>query len=201
MTFSETPAEEKTETAESVLTDVAALAEDGSRYFTVHADQVEADVENPVSEEEEDSEPVPVEDAVALQEQLSTIRYSNVMQGTDLEYTNYGYDLKESILIQEPKASYYCSFLLDLSDLTPEMNKDGSIELNDADGRSVFEIPAPWLEDANGVVSEQASYDLTKTDVGYVLTVTADPTWMNAEERAFPNGSMPPVSWHQRKTM
>lgn len=117
----------------------------------------------------------------------SSVRYENVWEETDLEYSVTAQNVKECIVIQAPREDYQYSFMLQLADLTPELNDDGSISLYNEQKEVIFSIPAPYMEDANGVYSSEAAYTLEETeDGGYCLTVTADSQWMNAEDRAFP---------------
>ena len=77
--------------------------------------------------------------------------------------------------------------MLNLQGLTPTLEADGSVLLRGADGEPVYEIPAPYLADADGATSlEDAAYKLERISGGYLLTVEADPEWMNAPERAYP---------------
>ena len=132
------------------------------------------------------------EETPFLEEQItpsrlrSSVLYEEVFPGVDLFYENYSYDTKETILVKAPLESYSFCFRLDLQELTPVMQADGSILLVNEEETAVYLIPAPYMVDGNGAYSEAASYTLTETEDGWLLTVTADAAWMNDPARAFP---------------
>ena len=89
--------------------------------------------------------------------------------------------------------------MLNLQGLTPTLEADGSVLLRGADGEPVYEIPAPYLADADGATSlEDAAYKLERVSGGYLLTVEADPEWMNAPERAYPVTLDPTILLHNK---
>ncbi len=116
----------------------------------------------------------------------SALEYTDVINGADIRYENYANTIKESIVIPEAQAEYVYSFRMETEGLTPTLQEDGSILLQAADGSVVYSIPAPYMIDANNEYSYEAEYTLTEAGDAWILTVTADAAWMNAEERAFP---------------
>ena len=115
------------------------------------------------------------------------VLYENVFPGVDLQYELYSYDVKESILVKEPLSGYSFSFRLDLAGLTPAMQEDGSILLTDSGENVIYAIPAPYMTDADGAYSEAVTYQLTRQEDGtWILTVTADESWIESPDRAFP---------------
>ena len=122
------------------------------------------------------------------------VLYRNVCDGVDLQYELYSRDVKETILINRTRDSYAFSFRLETDGLTPELTQDGSVELRNAGGETVYLIPAPYMTDAAGAFSDAVSYALEKLASGsWELTVTADDTWINAESRALPVSIDPTV--------
>lgn len=79
---------------------------------------------------------------------------------------------------------------MDLNQLEAVLNPDGSVSILDPSSmETVYTIPAPIAYDANGAYAAQESLHFILTQTGnhtYSLTVVADPTWINAPERAFP---------------
>ena len=111
-------------------------------------------------------------DKIQPQKIRSSVAFDNVMDGVSLLYQNYGYNVKESIIIEKPQEQYAYSFVLNLQGLTPTLEADGSVLLRGADGEPVYEIPAPYLADADGATSlEDAAYKLERISGGYLLTV------------------------------
>ena len=138
-------------------------------------------------------------DKIQPQKIRSSVAFDNVMDGVSLLYQNYGYSVKESIIIEKPQEQYAYSFVLNLQGLTPTLEADGSVLLRGADGEPVYEIPAPYLADADGATSlEDAAYKLERISGGYLLTVEADPEWMNAPERAYPVTLDPTILLHNK---
>lgn len=58
--------------------------------------------------------------------------------------------------------------------------------MTDDQEQPVYEIPTPFMIDANGEFSDAVTYSLTQLEDSYLLTVEADAQWLEAEERAYP---------------
>ena len=117
----------------------------------------------------------------------STVQYDQIRDGVSLQYMVTGYHVKESIVIEKPQSSYSFQFRMQLTNLTPDMQEDGSILFHNQDGDSVYEIPAPYMIDAGLNMSDQVSYTLRMvSETCYDLLVQADAAWINGEERSFP---------------
>ena len=115
------------------------------------------------------------------------VLYQNVYDGVDLRYTLYSYNVKETIVLHQPRNSYSFPFALDAEGLTPALLEDGSIELRTTDDEAIYQIPAPYMYDSEGAESNDVSYALEETASGsWTLTVTANADWINDEARVFP---------------
>ena len=136
------------------------------------------------------------EDVSALSNLISKAIYSNVYEGIDLEYILIGNKIKENIVVNEKSDSYTFSFEIKLNKLKAEL-KSNSIILCDYDtGAEIYKIPAPYMQDSKGEYSNDVSYTLTQNSKWkYTLTVTANPNWINSEERAFPVRIDPPFNY------
>lgn len=136
---------------------------------------------------DEPAEPVEsVEEQVQPDKITSKVTYENVLPGVDLVYQNYGFNVKESIVIKSQQDTYQYSFLLNFDGLTPVLGPNGGVSIKNSQDEVIYQIPAPYMVDANQAVSYDASYELALTEQGYVLTVTADEAWMDSAERAYP---------------
>ena len=136
---------------------------------------------------DEPAEPVEsVEEQVQPDKISSKVTYENVLPGVDLVYQNYGFNVKESIVIKSQQDMYRYSFLLNFDGLTPVLEPNGGVSLKNSQDEVIYQIPAPYMVDANQAVSYDASYELALTEQGYVLTVTVDEAWMDSAERAYP---------------
>ena len=117
---------------------------------------------------------------------VASVSYEQDQVNTQYTYTLQGRDLKEEIIVSSPQTQYVYAFRLNLTGLEAELEEDGSVTLHDAQ-TTVFTIPAPHMRDAQGETSTDAAYTLQQISDGiYVLTLTADATWMNDAARAFP---------------
>ena len=117
----------------------------------------------------------------------SKILYEEVFPGVDLEYIVDPGTVKENIIVNEKATTYQYSFALNLTGLYPVMQDDGSIIVYDQDADTKeYEIPAPFMYDALGNVSEDVAYALIGSGNTYTLTVTANADWINTEGRNFP---------------
>lgn len=116
----------------------------------------------------------------------SSLIYQNVFPGIDLQYTAFGYNIKEQIIVNEPQESYRFDFLLESDGLSAVLNENGSVSFLNADQEEVYQIPIPCMEDAAGLGSFDVHFALNETEQGTVLTVEADKEWINSEDREFP---------------
>lgn len=127
------------------------------------------------------------EDMSVLNNLVSKAIYADIYDGIDIEYILVGNNIKENIIVKEKQNSYTFSFELKLNKLSAEL-KDGTIILSDYDsGEQVYEIPVPYMFDANNVYSDSVEYSLVQNNKWkYTFTVTADAEWINSDDRAFP---------------
>ncbi len=126
----------------------------------------------------------------------SKIRYENIFSGVDLEYTITGDSLNKFIIINEKCDTYSYKFDLELKNLSPELEEDGSIVLYHSEnaGEPVYVIPAPYMFDSAEVYSDDVHYTLTQKNKNkYCLEITANEDWLNSSERVYPITIDPPV--------
>jgi len=140
------------------------------------------------------------EEATELQKQMtldklsSRILYPDILDGVDLEYVVKSGNIKENIIVKEKLDSYSYSFTISLNNLTAILNADGSVSLKNASDEIVYTIPSGYMYDANGEYSEAVTYTLTDLGNGkYTFGVTADESWINSADRAFPVTIDPPI--------
>ena len=118
----------------------------------------------------------------------TSVVYESVQQGIDLKYVLQANDIKEYIVVEAPQSAYVYRFGLLLEGLEAELTEQGDIILRDSEtDEEPYTIPAPFMVDANGVVSTDVCYELEQIgDGAYILTVEADASWFGQEERAYP---------------
>lgn len=118
----------------------------------------------------------------------TSVVYESVQQGIDLKYVLQANDIKEYIVVEAPQSAYVYQFGLLLEGLEAELTEQGDIILRDSEtDEEPYMIPAPFMVDANGVVSTDVCYELEQIgDGAYILKVEADAAWFGQEERAYP---------------
>lgn len=151
-------------------------------FTPLNTNKVSVVIENPQSNNSRK-----FEDMSVLNNLVSKAIYANVYDGIDIEYILVGNNIKENIIVKEKQDSYTFSFELKLNKLSAEF-VNGAIILYDYDsGEQVYEIPVPYMYDANNVYSDSVEYSLVQNNKWkYTFTVTADAEWINADDRAFP---------------
>ena len=151
-------------------------------FTPLNTNKVDVEIENP----QENNSRI-FDDVKVLQNLVSRATYSNIYNGVDIEYVLVGNNIKENIIVNTKQSTYSYTFELKLSKLTAELS-DGSIIISDSTTKeALYEIPAPYMLDANGAFSNNVEYSLEQTSKWeYTFTVTASADWINAEDRAFP---------------
>ena len=151
-------------------------------FTPLNTNKVSVAIENPQKNNSRKFENVKV-----LSNLISKATYSNIYNGTDIEYILTENNIKENIIVNSKQDSYVYSFELKLNKLTAELT-NGSIVLSDSTtGEKMYVIPAPYMYDASNAYSNNVEYTLAQNSkYKYTFTVTADKEWINSEERAFP---------------
>ena len=136
----------------------------------------------------------------------ASVLYENVYPGVDLQYDTFSYNVKESIVLNEAPGMASTgenttetantsegalvpekyTFLLELTDLTPTLQEDGSISLTNGEGTMIYSIPTPYMMDSAGEYSNAVQYTLEQQENGYLLTVLPDINWLTAENLVYP---------------
>jgi RHS repeat-associated protein len=115
----------------------------------------------------------------------ATVAYPDVLPGTGVEVTATPTGVKEDLVLADAKAPAVFFFDLDLDGLSAVEAGDGVHFLDDA-GQVVAAVPAGFMVDAAGVVSEDVRMDLVGPANDPVLKVRIDKSWLTAKDRAFP---------------
>ena len=151
-------------------------------FTPLNTNKVSVEIENP-----EENNSRKFDDVKKLNKLVSKATYKDIYSGIDLEYILVGNNIKENIIVKEKQSEYSFSFEIKLNKLNAELENNAIVLTDSKTGEKVYEIPAPYMLDANGEYSDSVEYTLTKDSKWkYTLTVIADPSWINAEEREFP---------------
>jgi RHS repeat-associated protein len=135
--------------------------------------------------------------AMAHNKSSSSLTYKNMIPGVDLKYIISSGTLKENIVVKQAQDTYSYDFLLGTDNLTAEKLEDGSIRFFDAADhtKEVYNIPAPYMFDAQNSLSDAVAFTLEETETGYRLNITADTDWINDPTRTFPVTIDPEVEY------
>lgn len=114
-----------------------------------------------------------------------TVVYQNVVANVDIVYTVQHSVLKEDIVLKSKDAPNSFKFRLNANGLTVA-EKDGTIALFDAKGNEVFAFAPLYMEDSNGKRSENVQLTCTSVKNGYEITISADASFLNAEDTIYP---------------
>ena len=118
----------------------------------------------------------------------SRMSYSNVFNNTDIVYDVNSYQVKESIVINEYDASVYgYLYTLNTGTLVPVLNEDGSIDLLAPNSTEVvMTMPAPFMIDDAGAVSNDVTVALEQKGNVWLLAYQMPIHWLASAERAWP---------------
>lgn len=121
------------------------------------------------------------EDGVAVD---NAIRYSNVFDNVDFQYTVLGNTIKEDIILLKPQERNEFSYYLK-SDSLKFKKQDGCVVAYETSAdEPVFVFRAPIMYDADGYSSIDIDLDFSPSSGK--LTITADEDWLKDEDRAYP---------------
>ena len=122
-------------------------------------------------------------------ERTDMLVFEGVHDGADYEYSVTGNGVKENIVVKEKADVYRYPFVLHMENVTARFDESNNrvAFISNENGEEVFFIPAPFMTDANGIISTAVTYELKNATNGDAMfTVTADSDWINDESRIFP---------------
>ena len=111
----------------------------------------------------------------------SAANYRDALPGVDAGYQALGDGVKETLSLTSRSAASSFRFALRHSaGLTPVLRGSGEVELRDAQGESVFVVPAPTVQEAGqrAPTSSHVAYALSADKA--TLTVEVDPEWLGS---------------------
>lgn len=129
------------------------------------------------------------------------VLYKDVLPGIDLRHVSLNNEVKEDWIINEYNDINEFNYVVN-TDLTPQLEDDGSIGFFENKENQVFTLPSPLMEDSNinnglgsGVKSKQLHYELnTLGDNQYSIKLVVDKEWLESKDRVYPVYIDPSVS-------
>jgi len=127
----------------------------------------------------------------------SAVTYSDVSPAVDLEYRVASTVVKTTVIVKSAagvgEGVWRFPMTLD-SGLTPKLNGTGGVDVVDAEGVVVGQVPTPlmWDSKANAQSGDPGVYGPLvvrlegDANVGWTLALVADTVWMRGKDRVFP---------------
>ena len=137
-----------------------------------------------------------------LHKLTSSVRYTDIMEGVDIEYVLVGDRIYENIILKDDTAESAYTFRLSMEGLTLETENGGALVLADSEsGEEVFTIPASFMVDsgtpdastAAARYSDDVSYTLTYAGNDVLLTISASEDFLSDSSRVYPVTIDPPI--------
>jgi YD repeat-containing protein len=128
--------------------------------------------------------------------------YANAYPATELRYTLDNERVKEDIILKQAPANAAATtytFDLSLEGLTAAQQADRSINFTNANGATIFRMPAPFMVDSNpqsAHYSDAVQATLTQLGGGKLrLEITPDLAWLQDPARVYPVVLDPTTEW------
>lgn len=175
---------------------IAVSLDNSTNHNLIHATDTVKRVNVSSAEPTKNIEWQSVEDAISSTISKSTIRYESVYPYTDIEYIVSQNAVKENIVIKSAGSAANYRFKYQMTGLIAVLNDNGSIALLDEKTKKLeYEIPSPYMYDANGDISRNVYYTLSEVAAGtYIISVIADEEWLSEEKRSYPVVIDPSIS-------
>ena len=123
-------------------------------------------------------------DITVVENLNSGLVYPDAFTGADVQFVLQSDQLENNVIVKSAGGLYSYDFTLDMQNMVAVPQDIRTIHLLDAaTGELKFVITAPCAIDAAGQINEEA-LSLSLNDG--ILTLAADPAWMNAPDRVFP---------------
>lgn len=128
------------------------------------------------------------EKKTAVPKVISSVNYTDILQGVDLKYEVISESIKESIIIKDKITGPCFRFSIHAKGLRVILNEDNSITFFDEKDQSVsvLRFNAPFMIDNAGQTSHDIAVSLEEQKNGYTLILSPNNEWLNAADRSYP---------------
>ncbi len=118
----------------------------------------------------------------------NAIRYNNVYDGIDVQYTVIGDSVKEDIILNSSTDKNVFQYVLKTVGLEAELNSNLVFFYPEGDSVENYTLVlyAPLMEDAAGEICTDIELSLEEKNGQTILTVAPDVEWLNDEKRQYP---------------
>jgi len=117
----------------------------------------------------------------------SQVFYSTNKVGIGYLYTVHELGVKEDIIVSSYREDLEFTYEMDVNGPAEVVEQDGTILITDKKtGENVFALSAPYMEDAQGTLSNSIELRLEQNGGSYSITLIPDDQWLKDAARAYP---------------
>lgn len=113
---------------------------------------------------------------------VEDVAYENVLDNINIEYKALPTKIKETIVLQNSEQTEF-TFTVDTNLV---LEKNDTCILAKKDGKTIFTIDSPYMEDSKGEMNHNVDYNLRQVSNGYELDLVLDKEWLNLETTQYP---------------
>ena len=129
----------------------------------------------------------------------NAIRYNNVFDGIDYQYTSLNISLKEDIILNKQVEKNEFTYKIKANDNLKFKQESNYVIVTDENDKRVYTIEAPLMEDANHEIYAGIQVVLEEKDGEKYIKIIADKQWLNAPERVYPVKIDPTITGNQNQ--
>ena len=158
----------------------------GSEY-TLSWGLVGAEKQKAVVETEDGEEKLTGNNKFLVQTNLSQkVSYPDIFEGVDVEYVMFSQGIKENLILKQQGTQTEFETVYNIDKLTAVQTDEQTIDLM-AGEEVIYQIQAPYMEDAAGERSNDVTLTITETkNKKITVKMTVDGEWLAEETREFP---------------
>ena len=115
-------------------------------------------------------------------DKTSGVSFQNVGENTSVEYEVTSTGLKENIILnKKPEGQVIYKYKITAKKLDAQFNADNSVTFKNAEGKAVFEIPAPVMYDAKNNISNEIEVEFSGKNGKYTLIYKPSFEWLTSD--------------------
>ncbi|TCP63555.1 DNRLRE domain-containing protein [Baia soyae] len=124
--------------------------------------------------------------AVPVKQEENKLSYPSVYPETDLVYHIDSAGVKEEWKLHRYSGQSTFSMGIQMNNARPVPQKDGSMQFVNQKGDILFNIPRPFMYDANDASSQEVKLEIRNSGKETYLDIKADEAWLKDPKRVFP---------------
>ncbi len=116
----------------------------------------------------------------------NAVRFNEVYENVDYQYTIIGNTLKEDIILMEPSERTTFVYELEIPGMTAKKEGNAVAVYQKNEETPAFVLDAPFMEDDDGERSDDLTLRISGKKDRVTVTVEADKKWLQDEDREYP---------------